>query len=161
MKIWIEKAKTIFCAVLLFSGFAFNVSAGTLHFGGEVNAGNITKISTIMNDPDDYLATPVTIEGTIVGVCEKRGCWMSLASDQRFQNLRIKVNDGDMVFPMTAKGRKAIATGELKKIELTLERTKTVMAHRAQKAGDDFDPSSVTEPMAIYQLNPSAVDILE
>ncbi|NRA82743.1 MAG: DUF4920 domain-containing protein, partial [Gammaproteobacteria bacterium] len=68
------------------------------------------KISTLLASPNDYLDKKITVAGTIIGVCQKRGCWMSLASDAKFEKLRLKVRDGDMVFPMTAKGRKALAT---------------------------------------------------
>ena len=81
--------------------------------------------------------------------------------DKRFENLRIKVEDGDMVFPMTAKGSKAIVTGKLDKIQLSLGRTKALLAHKAQQAGESFDVNSVTEAMAIYQLVPSGVEIIE
>lgn len=135
--------------------------ADTLNFGAPVDAANVTPISTLMATPDDYLEAPVTIEGTVVGVCQKRGCWMSIASDKRFQNLRIKVKDGDMVFPMSAKGSKAIATGMLQKMDLDLDTTRRMKAHQAKEQGESFDPASVTEGMAYYQLVPTGVSILE
>lgn len=135
--------------------------ANAEQFGKPVNNANLLKISTIMAAPDNYLDQPITIAGTVVGVCAKRGCWMTIASDKRFENLQIKVNDGDMVFPMTAKGSKAIATGKLNKIQLNLSRTKALLAHRAQQAGNEFDENTVTEPMAIYQLVPTGVEIFE
>ncbi|MGO2011360.1 MAG: DUF4920 domain-containing protein [Pseudoalteromonas sp.] len=136
-------------------------SAKAEQFGEPVNNVNLLKISTLMATPDNYLDQKITIEGTVVGVCEKRGCWMTIASDKRFENLQIKVNDGDMVFPMTAKGSEAIATGKLNKIQLNLTRTKALLAHRAQQAGNEFDENTVTEPMAIYQLIPTGVEIFE
>jgi hypothetical protein len=39
----------------------------------------------------------------IVGVCSHRGCWVDIASDAKFDKLRIKDRDGDMVFPLLAK----------------------------------------------------------
>ena len=47
------------------------------------------------------------IEGLVVEVCKARGCWMQLASDKEFQTMKIKVKDGVMVFPMSAKGKTA------------------------------------------------------
>ncbi|WP_084644066.1 DUF4920 domain-containing protein [Ferrimonas futtsuensis] len=133
----------------------------SLDFGTPVEADNITKISTLMASPDNYLDKPVTIEGTIVAVCEKRGCWMKIASDKQFQNLRVKVKDGEMVFPVSTKGSTAIATGKLQKLEYDLERTRKMKAHWAEEKGEKFDPASVTEPMTMYQLVPTGVSILE
>ncbi|MGS0497570.1 DUF4920 domain-containing protein [Pseudoalteromonas mariniglutinosa] len=151
-----------FCKILILMIAAIGLSsAAAEQFGKPVDNTNRLKISTIMAAPDNFLDQPITIEGTVVGVCAKRGCWMTIASDKRFENLQIKVNDGDMVFPMTAKGSKAIATGKLNKIQLNLDRTKALLAHRAQQAGNEFDENTVTEPMAIYQLVPTGVEILE
>ncbi|BDF93501.1 hypothetical protein KAN5_03390 [Pseudoalteromonas sp. KAN5] len=151
-----------FCKILILMIATIGLSsAAAEQFGKPVDNTNRLKISTIMAAPDNYLDQPITIEGTVVGVCAKRGCWMTIASDKRFENLQIKVNDGDMVFPMTAKGSKAIATGKLNKIQLNLDRTKALLAHRAQQAGNEFDENTVTEPMAIYQLVPTGVEILE
>lgn len=151
-----------FCKLLVLIIATIGLStAKAAHFGKTVDKTSLLKISTIMAAPDSFLDQQITIEGTVVGVCAKRGCWMTIASDKRFQNLQIKVNDGDMVFPMTAKGSKAMATGKLNKIQLTLSRTKALLAHRAQQAGNEFDENTVTEPMAIYQLVPTGVEIFE
>lgn len=135
--------------------------ANAQQFGEPVDSSTQLKISTLMATPDDYLEKNITIQGTIVDVCTKRGCWMTIASDKRFENLQIKVNDGDMVFPMTAKGSQAMATGKLNKIQLSLSRTKALLAHKALQAGDEFDENTVIEPMAIYQLVPTGVKIIE
>ncbi len=155
--------KTSIAKLLTFTLFfaAASAQAKDLHFGDAVDKNKLIKISTLMEKPDDYLSSPVTIEGTVVGVCQKRGCWMSIASDKRFQNLRIKVNDGDMVFPMTAKGSKAFATGMLTKNQLTLSESKRLLAHRAQKNGEAFDEASVKQAIATYQLVPTGVTILD
>jgi hypothetical protein len=39
------------------------------------------------------------------------GCWLALGSDKESQVLRFKVEDGVIVFPMTAKGKKAKVEG--------------------------------------------------
>ncbi|MCL2915934.1 DUF4920 domain-containing protein [Shewanella corallii] len=150
--------KALPLAVLL---TGLSVQAEPLNFGSPVDATKVTPISTLMATPDNYLQAPVTIEGTVVAVCQKRGCWMSIASDKRFQNLKIKVKDGDMVFPMSAKGSKAIATGMLQKHELDLEATRKMMAYQAKEQGESFDPATITEGMNYYQLVPVGVSILD
>ncbi|MDX1727572.1 MAG: DUF4920 domain-containing protein [Pseudoalteromonas tetraodonis] len=147
--------------VLFFALLVLSTAAKAQQFGLPIDNSTLIKISTLMANPDNFLDEQVTIEGTVVGICAKRGCWMTIASDKRFENLKIKVNDGDMVFPMTSKGSKAIATGKLNKIQLNLTRTKALLAHRAQQSGNEFDESSVITPMAIYQLIPSGVKIIE
>ncbi len=119
----------------------------------------LVPISTVLASPNNYLEKEITVAGTIVSVCSKRGCWMKLASDKKFQTMRIKVRDGDMVFPFNAKGQTAYATGILKPIELTKEKAIAYLSHLAQEAKEKFDPESVTGGMTIYQLSPNGVTI--
>ena len=48
-----------------------------------------------------------------MNVCEKRGCWIELAGDKENTKIRVKVEDGVIVFPMEAKGKTALVEGEL------------------------------------------------
>jgi len=66
-----------------------------------------------------------------------------------------------MVFPLTTKGRQALATGKLKEIALSLEQTQQHKALLAKRKGESFDIASVTKPMSIYQLVPIGVKILD
>lgn len=128
-------------------------------FGSGADMQKLVAISTLLDSPKQYLDKDVTVAGTIVSVCSKRGCWMKLASDIKFQTLRIKVKDGDMVFPFNARGEKAYATGKLSPIKLTKEKAIQYLAHLAKEAKEEFDPSSVTGDMTIYQLVPTGVTI--
>jgi len=75
--------------------------------------------------------------------------------------LRIKVKDGDMVFPVAAKGKKGLATGVLVERKMNLEQTRQYYEHIAEEQGTIFDPNSVTEALVLYQLNPTGVTILD
>ena len=115
--------KNIFVFILL---TIFSVSAWAIEdrtFGDGAKMDKLVAISTVLATPKEYLGKEITVAGIIVSVCSKRGCWMKLASDKKFQTLRIKVKDGDMVFPFNAKGQTAYATGRLKPIELTKEKS--------------------------------------
>ena len=148
-------------ALLLSLLLVSQVHAKVLHFGQPVDESLKVNISQILAQPNDFLDKDVTVSGTVVGVCSKRGCWADLASDARFEKLRIKVRDGDMVFPMAAKGRTALATGQLKAIKLDLEQTKRYKAHLAKRRGEAFDANAITTAMVIYQLAPTGVKILD
>ena len=53
------------------------------------------------------------IDGVATAVCEHMGCWMAVASveDQKGPTVRLKVEDGVIVFPMSAKGKPVSAEG--------------------------------------------------
>ncbi len=151
--------KTFAITALLYF-FSFAISAlENKSFGTGANMDKLVAISTLLSSPNNYLDQEVTVAGTIVSVCSKRGCWMKLASDKKFQTLRIKVKDGDMVFPFNARGEKAFATGKLFPITLSKAKAIEYFAHLAEEAKEEFDPSSITGEMTIYQLVPTGVTI--
>lgn len=144
---------------ILVGACAFSVATMAQNFGGVVDHTALTPISKIVAAPDHYLDKPVTVAGKINSVCSKQGCWMQLASDVAEQQFKIKVRDGDMVFPVSAKGKKALATGTLVKTELDLESSREHLAEIAEKNSTPFDPSTVTTPIVLLQLVPTAVEI--
>lgn len=127
------------------------------HYGKDLSDSEIVPISKLMAAPDDFVGKSVKVEGRVVGVCAKRGCWMDLAGDEEFESLRIKVEDGVIVFPMEAKGKMAVAEGTLEKIELTKEQTHAMKQHECQKGegekGEEHSADScVKEPGVYYQI---------
>ena len=86
---------------------------GVKKYGKEITLEEKTKISDILKNPVEFEGKKVLVEGTVVGVCEKRGCWIKLASDEGYGTIKIKVNDGEIVFPLEAKGKKALVEGKV------------------------------------------------
>lgn len=86
-------------------------------YGKNIDLKEKTKISEVLSKPEKYVGKKVLVEGTIVNVCEKRGCWIELSSDKKYETIKVKVNDGEIVFPMEAKGKTALVEGELYSIE--------------------------------------------
>jgi hypothetical protein len=132
-------------------GCATPEAEGTL-YGEELTLTETTPISDILADPESYVGQRVLVEATIVGVCEKRGCWMELAGGSDFEKIRIKVEDGEIVFPMSAQGLHARAEGIVEKIALTQEQAIEQAKHHAEEHGEEFDPASVTGPTVTYQI---------
>ncbi len=87
-------------------------------YGAGVGQAQMVKVSELMASPDAYVGKTVQVEGLITAVCPKRGCWMELASDKEFQTVKIKVDDGVMVFPLDAKGKVATAQGVFTRIDV-------------------------------------------
>ncbi len=84
--------------------------------GKEITLKKTTKISQILEKPESYVGKKVLIEGTIVDVCKKRGCWIEVSGDKEFQKIKVKVDDGVIVFPASSKGQKVTVEGEVEKI---------------------------------------------
>lgn len=86
-------------------------------YGKTIDLKEKTKISEVLSKPEKYMGKKVLVEGTVVNVCEKRGCWIELSSDKKYETIKVKVNDGEIVFPMESKGKTALVEGELYSIE--------------------------------------------
>lgn len=128
-------------------------------FGTALSQAEVVPVSKLYAEPDAYVGKPVKVEGRVVSVCAKRGCWMELAGDQEFQSMRIKVEDGVIVFPMDAVGHVAVAEGVFTKIELSMEQTHAMEKHRCEEAGEEYDPSKTCTPASIYQIAGVAAEI--
>ena len=121
-------------------------------YGQTPDINDTTLISAIYETPASYVGKTIKVEGLIVDVCSRRGCWMSIASDRAFETLRIKVADGEIVFPITARGQKAVVQGKVQEIRMTQEQAYDFARHQAQESGKKFDPSTVTGPTVLYQI---------
>lgn len=60
--------------------------------------------------------------------------------------------DGEIVFPMEAKGRMARVEGVPEEMNLTKEQAIRMGKHRAEEQGTSFDPASVTGPVKFYRI---------
>ena len=122
-------------------------------FGVGVTQPQSMPIEQLLADPKALVGQSVRVEGMIVDVCPKRGCWMDIAGTAPGQKVRFKVTDGEMVFPVDAKGKYAVVEGVVAVNELTLEQTKEYVAYQQKEYGAPLDPASVTAPMSIVRLD--------
>ncbi len=149
--------RTFLSAPLLIAPMALAVacataeSAGT-QYGEELTLSETTPVSDILADPEAFVGQRVLVEATVVEVCEMRGCWLELAGGNDFETLRVKVDDGVIVFPMTARGLRARAEGIVEKLEYTEEEALERARYQAEEHGTEFDPSTVTGPETVYQI---------
>ncbi len=121
-------------------------------YGKKLSLKETTKVSKILEKPESFVGKKVLINGTIVDVCSKRGCWIEVASDKPYEKIKVKVNDGEIVFPITAKGKTVTVEGEVYVFNLTKDQVIEKMKHEAEEHGTEFDPETVTGPMTIYQI---------
>lgn len=137
------------CICLL---FATNIFAKEMNLGEPLTLTEVTKVSEINKNPDQYVGKRVLIEGLIIDVCAARGCWMDIASDVPFEKIQVKVVDGEIVFPMEAKGQTARVEGIAEELKLSKEQAIEMGKHRAEEQGTTFDPSTVTGPVSFYRI---------
>jgi hypothetical protein len=127
------------------------ISAAELKLGKPLAVKDPVAIATLLSHAGDYVGKTVQVKGKITEVCQMMGCWMELTNEEG-QKVRIKVNDGDIVFPKDSAGKEAVAEGKFARIELTREQAVAQAKEEAEEKGRKFDPASVKGGITIYQI---------
>jgi hypothetical protein len=120
--------------------------------GKEITLTEMTNISEILANPESYLDKTVLVEGEVLDVCHNMGCWMDLSSGVEGEKIKVKVKDGEIVFPVEAIGSNAQVEGKVYKIELSEKEAREYFQHMAEENEKTFDPSTVTGPVTLYQI---------
>ena len=87
--------------------------------GAGVTLKESTPIKALVDKPSDYVGKTVRVDGVATAVCESMGCWLAVTTDEHgseAKTVRLKVEDGVIVFPMAAKGKKVSAEGVFEEI---------------------------------------------
>jgi len=138
----------IFCALFCVA-CAMTAQAKTDVYGKGVTLTEATAVSAILDNPDTYLGKMVRVEGMIIEVCAKRGCWMYVAGDRQGEKIQVKVTDGEIVFPMSASGRMGVVEGVVEELKLSRDEMIKYQQHLAEEKGQPFDPSTVKDERMI------------
>jgi hypothetical protein len=109
-----------------------------------VSMAEVTSIARLLKDPAQFEGKTVRVEGTVKAVCAHMGCWMALASTDAADapTLRLKVDDGVIVFPVSAKGHRAAAQGVVERVAATDAEGKEAAGEHAKAEGKAKDAAS-------------------
>ena len=131
--------------------------------------GNMSKIDKVygvdelIHNKDDYINSIVKVSGVIEEVCPMRGCWLQVGGeDDNNKKIRFKVKDGDIVFPLSSKGRKVVAEGKFSVLTLNKKQAKNWKRHLAAEKGINIDTASIVltdSDYFEYRLNTSGAEI--
>lgn len=141
---------TLVVSVLLVATQA--LAGGQKKYGHDLTLKEKTKISDILASPEKFKGKKVLVEGPVVDVCKERGCWIKVGSDREFESIRIKVDDGVIIFPLDAKGKNASAEGIVSVRTVSVEDQIKQGQHMAKEEGATFDTSTVKGPKTIIQI---------
>jgi hypothetical protein len=142
--------KIILALLVLF--FILPINAQDKELGAGITLKEKTPVSQILKDPESYLGKKVLVEGKVLDVCQHAGCWMEISGNAPGEKIKVKVKDGEIVFPVEANGHTALVEGEVYAIEMDKDEAIEFYEHAAEDAGKEFDPSTVTGPVTVYQI---------
>ena len=107
----------IFSILLLLGSVVLGAADDKYGTGVTLESG--TPLADVIATPSAFAGKTVRVEGVVTAVCQHMGCWMTLApagAAKDAATLRLKVDDGVIVFPVSAKGRTAVAQGVVEPI---------------------------------------------
>lgn len=90
-----------------------SVAAEEIKLGAGVTLKEATPIASLLHHPDQFVGKTVRVDGVGTAVCEMMGCWIAIAESDATdaKTIRVKVEDGVIKIPVTAKGKKVSAEG--------------------------------------------------
>lgn len=155
-------AKKIFLIVFLCAtsliGFAQeNQPLKGKSFGTGVNAGNLVPVSKMESAMGTLKTTEMKVEGQVVDVCKKKGCWMTLKMPSG-EPIRVTFKDYAFFMPMDIVGKKVALDGIAKQQTISVE-TLRHYAEDAHKPAEEV--AKITAPKKELAFEAKGVVILD
>jgi hypothetical protein len=128
--------------------------SGPLSFGAPVDLAAAIPVDQLVASPDQYAGKELTVTGTVREVCQKKGCWHTLATASPDTSVRVKDKEYEIFLPKDCAGRKIAVKGTFSVETIPLEEAR----HYAQDAGKD--PNSITEAKPSFEMEAAGVTLL-
>ena len=128
------------------------------HFGAGISESKEAPLplDEVMTDPAKFAGKPIRVAGPITGVCQTKGCWMTLGKPAAGNPpFLVKFKDYAFFVPKDAAGRDTVIEGELSFMQETVEQTR----HYLEDAGKHDEAKNVTEGRKVLKFMASGVAI--
>ena len=131
-------------------------------YGKGISIKEKNEIGTLLNMPNAYLDNDVLISGELTEVCPMRGCWIDVKDINSEAHIRIKVTDGQIVFPLSAKGKFVDVQGKFTKLNFSKEQAIKWKIHLAEEQGIQLNPEDIEitpAELVEYRINGTGANI--
>ena len=144
-----------FCLIAAFT-FAQTEFKGQ-KFGEAVTPGDVKPAAKMEAAMGAKTAADMKIEGKVVDVCKKKGCWMTLEMANG-EPMRVTFKDYAFFMPMDIVGKKVVLDGVAKKQTISVE-TLRHYAEDAKKSPEEV--AKITDPKKELAFEAKGVVILD
>ena len=111
-------------------------------YGAEISTEGAISSKQVIAKLGDNESVDLKVEGTIVEVCQMKGCWMTMDVGSG-KTMRITFKDYEFFVPKAAGGYKAVIEGTLSKQMVDVE----TLQHYAEDEGkSEEEIAAITEP---------------
>lgn len=126
-------------------------------FGTAITAENATAVSELPALMADKQLADVKIEGKVLDVCPKKGCWLSLEMPDK-SVVFVKFKDYGFFVPLEMIGKTVVLEGQAKKVETSVEELKHY-AEDAKKSKEEI--AAITEPKKEIRVTANGVLVVK
>lgn len=92
--------------------------------GDKLKGAPAVSLAELIKSPDAQNGKTVLVEGKVRKACERKGCWMELATDDKGPGVRVTFKDYAFFVPVDSAGSTAKVEGLVKVAELSEDRAK-------------------------------------
>jgi Domain of unknown function (DUF4920) len=126
-------------------------------FGEEVKPGDVKPAARMEAAMGNKKTVDMKIEGKVVDVCKKKGCWITLEMPNG-DPMRVTFKDYAFFMPMDIVGKKVVLDGLAKKQTISVE-TLRHYAEDAKKSPEEI--AKITDPKKELAFEAKGVVILD
>ncbi len=125
--------------------------AGWRAFGAGVSTAPVVPVATLLTSAPEYAGKTVVVEGPVAGVCQNKGCWLTMQHEGK--EMRVRFKDYAFFVPKDCGGNTARVEGVLAIEKIPVDEAR----HYLQDAGKNDDAAKITEPVDGYTFMASGV----
>ena len=81
------------------------------HFGESINQEGTMSYEEMLTKLSDSDSIPAKVVGQVSGVCQVKGCWMTIASEEGGEEMMVQFKDYGFFVPKDIAGRKVVMQG--------------------------------------------------
>ncbi|HFC00716.1 MAG TPA: DUF4920 domain-containing protein [Phaeodactylibacter sp.] len=157
----------IFIATLFFTACNNSITAndkkesqsvGTTNesYGAKITPDNALTFDAMLEKMDNLDSMQTKVTGTVESVCQKKGCWVNIVSEDG-REMFVKFKDYGFFLPKDCGGRKVVMEGEAFREKTSVEE----LRHYAEDGGASKEEiAAITEPKEELKFIASGVLLL-
>lgn len=133
-------------------------TADTNQFGEAITEKGSISYDDLLKKLSSVDSLDTKVVGTVNAVCKKKGCWMTIVSNDSDQEMRVKFKDYGFFVPKDIEGRTVVFEGKAFK-DIT---SVADLRHYAEDEGKSKEEiEQITEPVEDYNFLASGVLLLD
>lgn len=121
-------------------------SAPAPSYGDPIPAdAKLTPVAAVLANPASFDGQTVTLEGKVVKMCKKKGCWFELSDGSATSGILITAPKYNIFLAQGSEGKTVVAAGQFKKEVQDLKEAQ----HLAEDAGEPV-PTEAPVKLRLY-----------